>query len=269
MSLNDYIWTWRGPRDALSYTESVNMLKAPHVLIAGATGSGKSVLLNNIIYSAMAFCPARYRFIFIDLKRVELVDYARTPFCSYYADTPQKAQIAVDYAAAIMDYRFLKMQGQRTPNGLARKTYTDDGTEQLYIVIDEYADLVSTCPQTVIDTIVRISQLGRAAGVHLILCTQRPTREVITGRIKVNLDTRIALRCATAQDSRNIIDQAGAETLPRYGQALKLQNGYITRMCVTKIPDADIAERIAYWERAGAEYSAFCRELYRRARVGL
>lgn len=254
-------WHWYSPPESTYYTECAQLLdKAPHLLIAGASGSGKSVLLNNIIYSALAFTPNRYRFIFIDLKKIELIDYSYTPFCAYYADTPQKAQTAVDYAAAVMDWRYLEMQRRSVP-GKSCKDYASDGTQQIYIVIDEYADLISTCARSVVEQIIRIAQLGRAAGVHIILATQRPTRDVIDGRIKVNLSVRIALRCASAQDSRNILDQPGAELLPRYGQALKLENGYITRLIIPKTPDAAIYNRVAYWIERGQAYSRFCERI--------
>ena len=219
------------------------VLESPHTLIAGATGSGKSVLLNSVLFNALLDSPAERKFILIDLKRVELADYKQLPHTLYYADDPQKAVYAVRVAREIIERRFIEMQQLSRP-GCAVKEYPGS---HVYVVIDEYADLITTAGKQVENDLVRISQIGRAARVHLIVCTQRPTREIITGRIKVNLDTRIALRTATAQDSRNIIDKSGAEMLPRYGYALFSQYGYITRAQVPKTPDADIQERLNYW----------------------
>lgn len=234
------IWTtpgghyWTNLDKLLSY-------KVPHILIAGATGSGKSVLINSMLYTALQYSPARKRFIFIDLKRVELSDYKATPHCLYYADTPQKAKIALDYACNIIENRYIIMQR----NGV--KQFSAGGYNQIYIVIDEYAELVTLAARDITRQLCRIAQIGRAAGVHIILATQRPTRDIITGQIKVNLDTRIALRCASAQDSRNIIDQPGAELLPRYGEALLSQYGYVSRIAVPLTPDEDIRARINWW----------------------
>lgn len=237
-----YIKTWTTP--AGYYWQELDKLlshKVPHILIAGATGSGKSVLINSMLYTALRYAPSEKRFIFIDLKRVELSDYKATPHCLYYADTPQKAKIALDYACDIIEYRYIEMQR------LGVKTYREDGTQQIYIVIDEYAELVTLAARDITQQLCRIAQIGRAAGVHIILATQRPTRDIITGQIKVNLDTRIALRCATAQDSRNIIDQPGAELLPRYGEALLSQYGYVNRIAVPLTPEEDLKARINFW----------------------
>lgn len=234
--------TWTTP--AGYYWQELDKLlshKVPHILIAGATGSGKSVLINSLLYTALLSAPSQKRFIFIDLKRVELSDYKATPHCLYYADTPQKAKIALDYACDIIEQRYIIMQR----NGV--KVFSAGGYNQIYIVIDEYAELVTLAARDITTQLCRIAQIGRAAGVHIILATQRPTRDIITGQIKVNLDTRIALRCATAQDSRNIIDQPGAELLPRYGEALISQYGYVNRIAVPLTPDKDIRNRIDFW----------------------
>ena len=234
--------TWVTP--AGYYWQDLDKLlshKVPHILIAGATGSGKSVLINSILFTALRKAPSEKRFIFIDLKRVELSDYKATPHCLYYADTPEKAKVALDYACDIIEHRYIEMQRRGV------KTYREDGTQQIYIVIDEYAELVTLAARDITKQICRIAQIGRAANVHIILATQRPTRDVITGQVKVNLDTRIALRCATPQDSRNIIDVSGAEKLPRYGQALLSQYGYVNQIAVPLTPDEDIRARINFW----------------------
>lgn len=218
------------------------ILQAPHVLIAGATGSGKSVLLNSIIYQALQSDPQTNSFIFIDLKRVELIDYYDLPHTLYYADTAEKAKTALDLAVAIIEDRFTEMQTSR------QKQYRNT-TEKynIYVVIDEYALLTTVAKKECTKQLMQIAQIGRAANVHLILATQRPTRDIITGAVKVNLDCRIALRCSTAIDSRNIIDRPGAEQLPKYGKALFLKHGYLKEINVDMISDQDIKDRCQQW----------------------
>lgn len=184
------------------------MLRQPHLLIAGSTGSGKSVLINSILHTALHQAPNRVKFILIDPKRVELVDYKPLPHTLMYASEPPEILSALLCAEEIMEQRYTQMQRNR-----AKKW---DGAD-IYIIVDEFADLMTTAKHQTLPPLLRLAQLGRAAGVHLIIATQRPTRDIITGQIKVNLDSRVALRCPTAQDSRNIINARGAETLPRYG----------------------------------------------------
>ena len=198
---------WRTPK-GLASTICLDMLKQPHLLIAGSTGSGKSVLINSLIYTALYQSPNRCKFILIDPKRVELVDYKVLPHTISYSSEILNILKALQYSVDLMEKRYKQMQRQR----IKKSNDTD-----IYIIIDEYADLIIQAKKQVEPHIIRLSQLGRAANIHLILATQRPTKDIITGAIKVNLDSRIALRCSTAQDSRNILDAKGAETLPRYG----------------------------------------------------
>ena len=232
--------TWTTPA-GYYWQDCDKLLEAPHLLIAGATGSGKSVLINSILFTALRKSPAENRFIFIDLKRVELSDYRYLPHTLFYADTVDRARYALDYACNIIEYRYAEMQRRRV------KKYSSDGRGHIYIVIDEYAELVTLAARDITRQLCRIAQIGRAANVHLIIATQRPTKDIINGQVKVNIDTRIALRTATAQDSRNIIDISGAELLPRYGQALLSQYGYVNRIAVPLTPESDIASRIAWW----------------------
>jgi DNA segregation ATPase FtsK/SpoIIIE and related proteins len=187
----------------------VDMLEQPHLLIAGATGSGKSVLINSLIYTALHFTPNHKQFILIDPKRVELIDYAKLPHTPGYYDRLETIITALTGAVATMETRYSAMQ---------RKRLKQSAEPHIYIIIDEYADLVVQAKKQVEPLIIRLAQLGRAANMHLILATQRPTRDIITGAVKVNMDSRVALRCPSPQDSRNIIDTKGAETLPKYGQ---------------------------------------------------
>ena len=209
------------------------IVNANHTLIAGCSGSGKSVALNNIMYEALTDVSNLY--VLIDLKKVELYAYKKLPQCAFYIDEPEEVQPALDGVMTLIDSRYSEMQAA----GLKKTKEA-----HLYVVIDEYADLVISCGKKVIDTIQRISQIGRAAGVHLIVCTQRPTKEVIRGGIAVNLDTRLALRCTCAQDSRNIIGRSGAELLPRYGHGILQVNGYYYNIEIPLISDDDIIAKV-------------------------
>lgn len=211
---------------------AADILKQPHTLIAGATGSGKSVLINSVIYAGLYFAPCEKQFILIDPKRVELIDYKDTPHTLRYASEPADIAAALRYAVGLMENRYRIMQQKRI------KQYTG---AHIYIFVDEFADLMTTQKRETMPLLCRIAQLGRAAGIHLILATQRPTRDIITGQIKVNIDARIALRCPTAQDSRNIINVKGAELLPRYGYGYYLTPETM-QPALMEIPYTDQAE---------------------------
>ena len=180
-----------------------DMVQQPHLLIAGATGSGKSVLVNQLLHTLLSYSTPGL--ILIDCKGVELSEYRSYQNTLCYADSPAQAVKSLEYAVDIMQSRYKQLQAA----GLKKWTGAD-----IYIIIDEFADLMTTSKKAVQPLIQRIAQLGRAAKVHLIVCTQCPLREIIPTAIKCNFDCRLALRTATRQDSRNIIDTPGAETLP-------------------------------------------------------
>lgn len=195
-----------------------DMINRPHLLIAGATGSGKSVVINELIRVILYSSPLP-RLILIDPKRVELIEYKPLPNTLRYASEPEQITAALNYAVDIMEYRYKIMQR-------ARQKKTD--APPIYIIVDEFADLMTVQKRETLPALCRLAQLGRAAGMHLIIATQRPTRDIINGQIKVNIDARLALRCPTAQDSRNIINITGAEKLPRYGSGIYLTPDLIT-----------------------------------------
>lgn len=218
----------------------LDILKQPHILIAGSTGSGKSVLINSVIYTALYNAPTQTQFILIDPKRVELVQYRDLPHTILYASEPEQIAAALGAVVEIMETRYKRMQaaGQR------------ESTEpNIYIIIDELADLFTVQKRETAPLIARIAQLGRAARLHLIAATQRPTKDIITGQIKVNLDSRVALRCPTAQDSRNIINIKGAEQLPRYGSGYYLtpETMQPVRVQIPYTAAEDLAERVRWW----------------------
>lgn len=224
----------------------LDMLKQPHLLIAGSTGSGKSVLINSLIYTALYKPPTECLFILIDPKRVELVDYRNLPHCLIYASEPNGIAYAINKSVEFMENRYKRMQAA----GLKKSTEAD-----IYIIVDEFADLMTTQKHETLPPLQRLAQLGRAANVHLILATQRPTKDIVNGQIKVNMDSRVALRCPTAQDSRNIINLKGAELLPRYGYGYYLTPEAMKPelIKITFTPQEEINERVQWWRKQDAE----------------
>lgn len=230
---------WQTP-GGIAHNSVLDMLKQTHLLIAGSTGSGKSVLINTLIYTALYKSPAALRFVLIDPKRVELVDYAALPHCLTYCTEPPEIVNALSLCVSEMENRYKRMQSQRQ-----KKSTEPD----IYIIIDEFADLMTTSKRDTLPQLQRLAQLGRAANIHLIVATQRPTRDIINGQIKVNIDCRVALRCPSPQDSRNIIDRKGAETLPRFGFGYYLTPNGCDLIPIPYTKPADIAERVEWWEK--------------------
>jgi len=193
------------------YSLYARMLSQPHLLIAGATGSGKSVLENNLIYTALQQGPDRIQFVFIDPKKVNLAKFAALPHCIAHADNKRDILTALEWIRCEMDRRFQDMK--------AAKIEDYDGPH-IYVFVDELMDIITTYPKAARDNIQYIAQVGRAARVHCIVCTQSPIRQILPTSIKCNFDARIALRTRSAQDSRNILDFNGAEKLPRFGKGI-------------------------------------------------
>ena len=212
----------------------VDLAKMPHLLVAGTTGSGKSISLNGMIMTMlMRATPDQVRMIMVDPKRVEFSLYNGIPHLLVPPVTePKEAASALKWAVAEMERRLkiFEQVGARNIglyNDMIRKgELTDDNGDHpdelpyIVVIIDELSDLMMVAGKEVEDSIVRISQLARAAGIHLIVATQRPTSNVVTGMIKANITNRIALTVSQAVESRVIIDQAGAEKLTGMGDML-------------------------------------------------
>lgn len=232
---------WTTPNGTV-YNSALDMLQQPHLLIAGSTGSGKSVLINTLIYTALHNSPERAQFILIDPKRVELMQYNRLPHCLLYASEPAQIVNALNTALTLMEKRYKTMQRERINKSTAA---------HIYVVIDEFADLMTTNKRGTLPQLQRLAQLGRAANVHLIAATQRPTKDVVNGQIKVNMDSRIALRCPTAQDSRNIINVKGAESLPRFGYAYYLTPETMTPQLIQVpfTPPDSLRGIVEHWQK--------------------
>jgi S-DNA-T family DNA segregation ATPase FtsK/SpoIIIE len=230
---------WRTPAGS-AYNIYLDALAQTHLLIAGATGSGKSVLVNGLIYTALFRSPAAVGLILIDPKRVELAPYRPAPHVLRYASEPDTMPAALRYAIELTEARYKLMQAA------GRRKF--DGAD-VYVVIDELADLMTTARKEVQPLIQRLCQIGRAARVHVVACTQCPISAVIPTPIKVNFDSRFALRTRSAQDSRNILGRTGCELLPRYGQAYYLTPEGLTLYTVPMIPDDDINRRVTWWKK--------------------
>ena len=223
-----------------------DLAKMPHLLIAGATGSGKSVCINTLIVSVLyKASPEEVRFIMIDPKKVELSSYNGIPhLLTPVVTDPKKAAAALNWAVAEMTDRYQRfadfavrdiksynrklddMRAEREASGLEPDPDLPEKMSQIVIVVDELADLMMVSPAEVEEAICRIAQLARAAGIHLVIATQRPSVNVITGLIKANVPSRIAFAVASGIDSRTILDMVGAEKLLGKGDMLFYPTGY-------------------------------------------
>ena len=244
-----------------------DIAKMPHLLIAGATGSGKSVCINTIIMSILYRAePTEVKFIMIDPKVVELSVYNGIPHLLIPVVTdPKKAAGALNWAVHEMDDRYklfaetgvrdIKGYNAKIKNG---KITNSDGVEvnvkkmpQIVVIVDELADLMMQSPKEVEESICRLAQLARACGIHLVIATQRPSVNVITGLIKANMPSRIAFAVTSGVDSRTILDMNGAEKLLGKGDMLYFPQGKVKPLRVQGafVPDDDVSRVVAFLKK--------------------
>jgi len=232
-----------------------DLAKMPHLLIAGATGAGKSVGINTIICSILfKATPEEVRFLMVDPKRIELSVYDAIPHLLHpVVVDPKMASRALQWAVREMERRYELMEAARVKNITGYNQTADEKMPLIVIVIDELADLMMVSSREVEDAVARLAQMARAAGMHLILATQRPSVDVLTGLIKANFPTRISFKVSSKVDSRTILDAMGAEHLLGAGDMLFMPPGSakIQRIHGAYISEKEIGKIVGFLKEQG------------------
>ena len=249
-------------QDVAGQPHAADLTRMPHLLIAGATGSGKSVCVNALICSLLARAtPEEVKLILIDPKRVEMAQYRGIPhlLCEVIVD-PEKAVNALKWTVATMESRYheFAQRGVRNIGGYnAALRAGEPEMPYIVVVIDELADLMMVSAYEVESTVTRVAQLARATGIHLVVATQRPSVQVITGLIKANIPSRIAFAMTSGIDSRTILDATGAEDLLGRGDMLyqPIDAPRAVRLQGVLVTDGEIDQLARHWrEQGGPEY---------------
>ena len=261
-------------RSIMGKAISLEIDKTPHLLVAGSTGSGKSVCINSMISSIlMRTKPDEVKLVLVDPKKVELSMYNGIPhLLTPVVTDPKKANIVLQKIVKIMEDRYDLFEESRTKNIAGYNAYVDNKNQQLaeedhlqrlpyiVVIIDELADLMLVAAKEVEDSIMRITQMARAAGIHLIVATQRPSTDVITGVVKANIPSRIAFAVSSSIDSRTILDMSGAEKLLGKGDMLlkpqgenipiRVQGNFITDDEIKAVVDYTISQQKAKYDQS-------------------
>ena len=235
---------YRTPGGMMYYPPFLRLAERPHLLIAGATGSGKSVALNGIITSLlMTQSPFNCQFVLIDPKKVELIQFATLPHVAKYASDHPEIIRSLQWAVEETDRRFTAMQKQgiREYNG-----------PHLYVIIDELADLMVSIKKGTLPLLQRLAQIGRAARVHLIACTQNVLAVTIPTVLKCNFSTTLGLRTANKAQSRFLIAEGGCEMLPDpkregKGYGFVRDGADLEKLLIYRYPDEDVDAVINWW----------------------
>ena len=243
-------------RDVAGKAEVQDLARMPHLLIAGATGSGKSVAINSIICGLlMQFSPAQLRLVLVDPKRVELTNYAAIPHLAFsrVVTEPDEMVGVLSVVVTEMDRRYRRFEraGERNIISYNANDPPDGPLPHWVVIIDELADLMMAAPVDVEQQLVRLAQLARATGIFLVIATQRPSVDVVTGLIKANFPTRMAFATTSQTDSRVILDRAGAEKLVGRGDMLFQATDSLQprRVQGTYVSDEEIERVIEFWTR--------------------
>lgn len=257
-------------KNIMGKTMFMEINKTPHLLVAGATGSGKSVCINSIITTILLRTrPDEVKMVLVDPKKVEMSMYNGVPHLLMPVVTdPKKASIALMKMVSEMERRYNLFEKTRTKNITDYNKYVDDRTKNLnghaeklpyiVIIIDELADLMLVAAKEVEDSILRITQMARAAGIHLIVATQRPSTDVITGIVKANIPSRISFAVSSSIDSRTILDMTGAEKLLGKGDMLflpmgentpiRIQGAFVSDDEINKVIDYTVSQQKAQYD---------------------
>ena len=254
-------------KDIMGKVKWAEINSTPHMLVAGATGSGKSVCINCIIASIlMRAKPDEVKLVMVDPKKVELTMYNGIPhLLAPVVTDPKKASIALKNIVAEMEHRYDIFEQTKNKNIKSYNEFCKTHPEYqkmsyIVVIIDELADLMLVAAKDVEDSIMRITQMARAAGIHLIVATQRPSTDVITGVVKANIPSRISFAVSSSIDSRTILDATGAEKLIGKGDMLflpmgenapiRIQGAYVSDEELEKIVDYVISQQKAQYDES-------------------
>ena len=254
-------------KDIMGKVKWMEINTTPHLLVAGATGSGKSVCMNCIITSIlMRARPDQVKLVMVDPKKVELTMYNGIPhLLAPVVTDPKKASIALKNIVVEMERRYYLLEHTKNKNIKAYNEFCETHSEYqklpyIVVIVDELADLMLVAAKEVEDSIMRITQMARAAGIHLIVATQRPSTDVITGVVKANIPSRISFAVSSSIDSRTILDMVGAEKLLGKGDMLfkpmgennpqRIQGAYVSEEELQKIVDYTISQQKAIYDES-------------------